>query len=130
MNDPFLAAAASMEMSLFQRMAVRYGWIVAAGSLALYPVIILRGSALACASGSRLQGMAVMGSVLLTGLTALAALLSDFGIWTVSGISLPGLTQDSPSLCIFLFLMGICGGVSARNRADLEEDAHIAMLAD
>ena len=130
MSDPFLAEVFSPDTSLFPWIAIRYGWIFAACVLLLYPVIILRGSALARASGNRLHGMIAMGAVLLTGLTAIAALLSDFGIWPVPGLSLPGLSCDMSSLCVFLFLMGLCGGVSLRNQSDLEEDAHIAMLAD
>ena len=130
MGDPFFPESISPDSSLFPWIALRYGWIFTACVLLFYPVMILRGSALARASGKRLHGLLAMGAILLTGLSAIAALLSDFGIWAVSGLSLPGLTADMPSLCAFLFLMGLCGGVSVRNRADLEEDAHIAMLAE
>ena len=130
LSDPFLETAASSEASVFTWIALRYGWIFAACVLLLWPVIILRGSALARSSRSRLHGMLSMGAVLLIGLTAIAALLSDFGIWSASGLSFPGLTTDTPSLCVFLFLMGLLGGASVRNQADLEEDSHIAMLAE
>ena len=130
LTDPILETGISSEASVFTWVAFRYGWIVAACVLLLYPVIMLRGSALARSSRSRLHGMLSMGAVLLTGLTAVAALLSDFGILASSGLSLPGLAADTPSLCVFLFLMGMLGGVSVRNQADLEEDAHIAMLAE
>ena len=129
-SDPFLTSAESDNLTVFQWIAVRYGWIFAACVLMFYPVIILRGSALARASAGRLNAMLAMGAVLLTGLTAMAALLSDFGLWPVPGLSLPGLSRDLPSLFVFAFLMGLCGGVSARNQADLKEDEHIAMLAD
>ena len=128
--DPALSEPLLPGGSLFPRIAMRYGWIFTAGVLLFYPVMILRGSALARASGSRLHGLLAMGAVLLTGLEAIAALLSDFGIWPVPGLSLPGLSRDLPSLCAFLFLTGLCGGISVRNQADLEDDAHIAMLAD
>ncbi len=130
MSDPFLAESVSSEASMFQWIVFRFGWIFAACVLLLYPVIMMRASALARASGNRLHGLAAMGAVLLTGLTAIAALLSDFGIWPIPGLSLPGITDSMPSLCTFSFLMGLCGGVSVRNRTDLEEDAHIAMLAE
>ncbi len=129
-SDPFLAGAASSDAAPFLWITVRYGWIVAACVLLLYPVIILRGSALARASRSRLHGMFAMGAVLIIGLTAVAALLSDFGIWSVSGIFLPGLSGDLSSLSAFLFLSGILGGVSVRNQADLDEDEHLSQLAE
>lgn len=129
MSDPFLASLRP-DMSVFFRITVRYGWIFATCVLLFYPVIILRGSALARASLSRLHGLLSMGAVLLTGLTAVAALLSEFGIWPVPGLSFPGLTGNISFLCVDFFLMGLLGGVSVRNKADLEEDAHLAMLAD
>lgn len=130
LSDPFLSEAVFGNSSMFSWLALRYGWIFAVCVLLFYPVLMLRGSALARASGSRLNGLLAMGAVLLTGLTAIAALLSDFGIWPVSGLSLPGLAGDFPSQGSFLFLMGLCGGVSVRNRTDLEDDMRIAMLAD
>ena len=129
MSDPFLASL-RLDMSVFFRITVRYGWIFAACVLLFYPVIILRGSALARASRSRFHGMLAMGSILLTGFTAVAAILSEFGIWPIPGLSLPGLTGNISFLCVEFFLMGLLGGVSVRNKANLEEDAHLAMLAD
>ena len=129
MSDPFLASL-RLDMSVFFRITVRYGWIFAACVLLFYPVIILRGSALARASRSRFQGMLAMGSILLTGFTAVAAILSEFGIWPIPGLSLPGLTGNISFLCVEFFLMGLLGGVSVCNKANLEEDAHLAMLAD
>ena len=59
-----------------------------------------------------------------------AAILSELGIWAVPGLSFHGLTGNISFLCVDFFLMGLLGGVSVRNKADLEEDAHLAMLAD
>ena len=128
-SDPLQAAAAAPDASLFTGIAVRYGWILAACVLMFYPVIIMRGSALARASRSRLHGMLAMGAVLLTGLTAVAALFSDFGFRFSPVLPLPGLTCDPVSLCSFLFLTGLAGGVSVRSQADLDEEEHIGMLA-
>ena len=70
-----------------------------------------------------------MGAVLLITLHAAAALLSDAGIISVQQVVLPGLSRDFSATGAFLFLIGILGGVSVRNQADLEEDVHLAMLA-
>ena len=128
-SDPLLAEAVASDASVFSGIAVRYGWILVACILMFYPVIIMRGSALARASRSRLHGMLAMGAVLLAGLTAVAALPADFGFRFSPALSLPGLTCDPVSLCSFLFLTGLMGGVSVRDQADLDEEEHIGMLA-
>ena len=70
-----------------------------------------------------------MGSVLLLGLSAVSALLGDFGLSPVEALPLPLLSADFASLASSLFLTGLLCGVSARNKADLEDDARLSMLA-
>ena len=130
LSDPFLADAATSDASAFSWIVVRYGWIFAGCVLMLCLLLVMRITSLARASRYRMHGMLAMGAALLTGLSSVAALLSDFGIWPAPGFSLPALTNDPVSVYAFLFLMGLAGGVSARSRADLDEDEHLAMLAD
>ena len=128
-EDLFLSESALPD-SLFHLIIVRYGWILSACLVLLYPVILMRGTSLARSARSRFHGLIAMGAVLLITLHAVSALLCMAGVVSVQSTVLPGLARDVPSLGAFLFLIGMLGAVSARNREDLEEDAHLAMLAD
>lgn len=129
-SDPFFATAAPSETSVFVWIAIRYGWVFAVSILLLCLLLVMRISALAHASRHRMHGLLAMGAALLTGLVSVTALLSDFGIWPACGFSLPAMTNDPVSLYTYLFLIGLAGGVSVRNQADLENDEHLATLAD
>ena len=116
-------------MSLLPAAAIRYGLVFAACTSLLYPALFIRGTSLAYAARTRFHGLAAMGSVLLIGLSAVSALLGDFGFSPVEALPLPLLSADFASLASSLFLVGLLCGVSARNKADLEEDARLSMLA-
>ena len=115
--------------SLLPAAAIRYGLVFAACMALLYPALFIRGTSLANASRGRFHGLAAMGSVLLLGLSAVSALLGDFGLSPVEALPLPLLSADLVSLASSFFLIGLLCGVSARNKADLEEDARLSMLA-
>ena len=114
---------------LFSGIIIQYGWILSAFLLLLYPLLVLRGTSLACAARSRFHGLVAMGSVLLLFLPVLFALLAAFGIFRLEDLSLPLLTQDFPSLAASMFMIGLLSGVAGRNEKDLDEDSHLAMLA-
>ena len=115
--------------SLLPAAALRYGLVFSACIALLYPALLIRGGSLAITSRSRFHGLAAMGSVLLLGLSAVSALLGDFGLSPVEALPLPLLSADFASLASSLFLTGLLCGVSARNKADLEDDARLSMLA-
>lgn len=115
--------------SLLPVAALRYGLVFSACIALLYPLLLIRGGSLAITSRSRFHGLAAMGSVLLLGLSAVSALLGDFGLSPVEALPLPLLSADFASLASSLFLVGLLCGVSARNKTDLEDDARLSMLA-
>ena len=116
-------------VSLLPAVVARYGLVFAACMVLLYPVLLIRGGSLAILARSRFHGLTAMGAVLLLGLGAISALLGDFGLSPVEALPLPLLSSDFSSLSSSLFLAGLLCGVSARNKADLEEDARLSMLA-
>ena len=116
-------------ISFLPAAAARYGLVFTACVALLYPVLLIRGGSLAILARSRFHGLTAMGAVLLLGLGAVSALLGDFGLSPVEALPLPLLSADFSSLASSLFLTGLLCGVSARNKADLEEDARLSMLA-
>lgn len=115
-------------MSLLPAVVARYGLVFAACVVLIYPVLLIRGGSLAIAARGRFHGLTAMGAILLLGLGAVSALLGDFGLSPVEALPLPLLSSDFSSLSSSLFLAGLLCGVSARNKADLEEDARLSML--
>lgn len=116
-------------ISLLPAASMRYGLVFTACVAMLYPVLLIRGGSLAVLARSRFHGLTAMGAVLLLGLGAVSALLGDFGLSPVEALPLPLLSSDFSALSVSLFLAGLLCGVSARNKADLEEDARLSMLA-
>ena len=116
-------------ISLLPAASMRYGLVFTACVALLYPVLLIRGGSLAVLARSRFHGLTAMGAVLLLGLGAVSALLGDFGLSPVEALPLPLLSSDFSALSVSLFLAGLLCGVSARNKADLEEDARLSMLA-
>ena len=116
-------------VSLLPAVVARYGLVFAACVVLIYPVLLIRGGSLAILARGRFHGLTAMGAVLLLGLGAISALLGDFGLSPVEALPLPLLSSDFSSLSSSLFLAGLLCGVSARNKADLEEDARLSMLA-
>ncbi len=129
MPEAVPALADPAAMSLLPAAAARYGLVFAACMVLLYPVLLIRGGSLAVLARSRFHGLTAMGAVLLLGLGTVSALLGDFGLSPVEALPLPLLSTDFSSLSSSLFLAGGLCGVSARNKADLEEDARLSMLA-
>ena len=115
--------------SLFLPLAGHYGLLFAGLTALLFLPLFLRGAAVAGSARTRFHAILAMGVSLLLSFRVLAALLSVFGLLSLSGIRLTFLTDSLPDLCAELFLAGLLCGISGRNDADLAEDAHLAMLA-
>ena len=122
---PELAAGSA---SLFPPLTGRYGLIFAGFTGLLYLPLALRGTFIASAARTRFHALLSMGVSLMLGLKTLLALLPLFGVLPLEETALPLLTDSLPSLCAWMFLLGLQCGISGRNEADLAEDAHLAML--
>lgn len=114
--------------SLFPPLAGHYGLIFAGLTGLLYLPLALRGAFIASAARTRFHALLAMGVSLMLGLKTLLALLTLFGALPLEDTVLPLLTDSLPSLCAWMFLLGLQCGISGRNEADLAEDAHLAML--
>ena len=115
--------------SLFPRLSLHFGLLFAGLTVLLFLPLSLRGVFIATSSRTRFHAVISMGVSLLLALQALAALLSVFGFLPLPEVCFPFLTSSLPDLCAELFMIGMLCGISARNEADLAEDAHLAMLA-
>jgi len=115
--------------SLFPRLSLHFGLLFAGLTVLLFLPLSLRGVFIATSSRTRFHAVISMGISLLLALQALAALLSVFGFLPLPEVCFPFLTSSLPDLCAELFMIGMLCGISARNEADLAEDAHLAMLA-
>ena len=92
-------------------------------------LILLRGASLAQHTRKSFHASLALGMVLLAGLRALLFLGTAAGLVSFSPGSFPFMTSSMPDLFAHFFLLGLLSGVSARNEADQEEDARLAMLA-
>jgi len=119
----------SAAASLFPRLSLHFGLLFAGLTVLLFLPLSLRGVFIATSSRTRFHAVISMGVSLLPALQALAALLSVFGFLPLPEVCFPFLTSSLPDLCAELFMIGMLCGISARNEADLAEDAHLAMLA-
>lgn len=115
--------------SLFPLLTGHFGLLFSGLSALLFLPLSLRGAAVASAARTRFHAVLSMGAALLLALRTIAGLLILFGLVPLPAVSLPLLTSSLPDLCAQCFLIGLLCGVSARNEADLAEDAHLAMLA-
>lgn len=115
--------------SLFPRLAGYLGLIFAGLTAILFLPLTLRGVSIASCARKRYHAVLAMGAVLPIAFRALAALLSSFGIIPLPALALPLLTTSLPALCGQMFLIGILCGISGKNEDDLNDDAHLAMLA-
>ena len=115
--------------TLFPRLSLHFGLLFSGLTILLFLPLSLRGVFIATSSRTRFHAVIAMGVSILFALQALAAILSTFGFLPLPSVCFPLLTSSLPDLCAELFMIGILCGVSARNEADLAEDAHLAMLA-
>ena len=91
--------------------------------------LLIRGASLALHTRKSFHASLSLGIVLLLGLRAFLFLAAAAGLLPVAPGAFPFLTSSAPDLFAHFFLLGLLSGVSARNDADLEEDARLAMLA-
>ena len=115
--------------SLFPLLAGHFGLLFSGLAVLLFLPFSLRGTTVAGTARTRFHAVLAMGATLLLALRTVSSMLSLFGISPLPGVSVPLLTSSLPELCAQFFLVGLLCGVSARNEADLAEDAHLAMLA-
>ena len=113
----------------FPLMSMHFGLLFSGLTVLLFLPFSLRGIWVAVSSRTRFHAVIAMGVSLFLGLRAIAALLSVFGFLPLPALSVPLLSTSLPDLCAEMFMIGMLCGVSARNEADLAEDAHLAMLA-
>ena len=115
--------------SVFLALGNQYGLILLLCVFFLFLLLLLRCSSLAQCARQSFHASIALGAMLLLGFRILFFFLSLTEILPWSAVDLPLLTASMPDLCGTLFLIGFLSGVSARNRKDLEEDSHLAMLA-
>lgn len=115
--------------SLFFLLGDRYGLVFLLCAVLFLILILLRGASLAQHTRKSFHASLALGMVLLAGLRALLFLGAAAGLVSFSPGSFPFMTSSMPDLFAHFFLLGLLSGVSARNEADLEEDARLAMLA-
>ena len=114
---------------LFSLLAGHYGLLFSLLTVLLFLPLLLRGASVAGASRTRFHAVLAMGCTLLLALRTMAGLLTSFGILPLPVSPLPLLSRSLPELCADFFLAGLLCGISGRNDADLEDDAHLAMLS-
>ena len=115
--------------SLYFLFGEQYGLILLFCALLLLIALLIRGASLALHTRKSFHASLSLGIVLLLGLRAFLFLAAAAGLLPVAPGAFPFLTSSAPDLFAHFFLLGLLSGVSARNDADLEEDARLAMLA-
>ena len=115
--------------SLFFLLGDRYGLVFLLCAVLFLILILIRGASLAQHTRKSFHASLALGVVLLAGLRALLFLAATAGLLPLAPGFFPFMTSSMPDLFAHFFLLGLLSGVSARNEADLEEDARLAMLA-
>ncbi len=127
--EQFRESAVHASRPLFMLLGEQYGLIVLLCSVLLLCLILLRGTSLALHARKSFHASLALGVVLMLGLRTVSFLLSAIGLMPVEAGDIPFLTASLPDLCAHGLLLGLLSGISARNEADLAEDARLAMLA-
>ncbi len=115
--------------SLYFLFGEQYGLVFLLCALLLIIALLIRGASLALHTRKSFHASLSMGIIMLLGFRTLLFLASVAGFLPVSPGAFPFLTSSMPDLFAHFFLLGLLSGISARNDADLEEDARLAMLA-
>ena len=115
--------------SLFFLLGDHFGLLFLLCALILFVLFLLRGTSLALHTRKSFHAAVALGAVILFGLRAILFLVVTMNWLPVETVDFPLMTASFPSICAQFFLIGLLSGVSARNEADLEEDARLAMLA-
>ena len=115
--------------SLFFLLGDHFGLLFLLCALILFVLFLLRGTSLALHTRKSFHAAVALGAVILFGLRAILFLVATMNWLPVETVDFPLMTASFPSICAQFFLIGLLSGVSARNEADLEEDARLAMLA-
>ena len=125
------AAVESAEASdsLFFLLGDHFGLLFLLCALMLFVLFLLRGTSLALHTRKSFHAALALGSVILFALRAILFLSAVMNWLPVETVDFPLMSASFPSICAQFFLIGLLSGISARNEADLEEDARLAMLA-
>ena len=115
--------------SLFFLLGDQYGLALILCALLILCLLLIRAASVALHTRKAFHASLALGCLLFFGLKALWFLLCVTDIVSLSPGSFPLLSSSLPELAAEFFLVGILSGVSARNDADLTEDARLAMLA-
>ena len=108
----------------------RFGLIFSAAVMLLFPLFLIRSASLARSARHRFGSLSAMGCGMVLSLGGTASLIYMSGILPLPAVPFPFLTADFSSLAASLFAVGMLCGISAQNHADLEEETHLAMLAE
>lgn len=115
--------------SLFLLLGEQYGLVFLLCAVLLLILLLIRGASVAQHTRKPFHASLALGIILLFGLRALVCLASAAGLVPFAPGCFPFMTSSLPDLFAQFFLLGLLSGVSARNEADLDEDARLAMLA-
>ena len=123
------AEGAPVSDSLLVLLGEHFGLGFLLCALLLLCVILVRGASLALGARKSFHASLALGTVLFFGLRALACILSAAGILPLAADEFAFLSDSPQDLFAEFFLLGVLSEISARNEADLEEDARLSMLA-
>ena len=126
---PDASASPDPELSFFLSLGEQYGLVLLLCVFLLMLLLLFRCSSVSQCARNSFHASLALGVLLLLGLRMLAVFLSLAGLIPPVAMDLPLLASSLPVLAGQMFLLGLLSGVSARNRADLEEDTHLAMLS-
>ena len=122
-------ASGVISPDLFFLLGEQYGIIILLCAVLLLMLLLIRGASLALHTRKSFHASLSLAAVLLFGLRAFAFLACSADLLPLPAPAFPFMTSSMPDLFAHFFLLGLLSGVSARNEADLEEDARLAMLA-
>ena len=122
-------ASGVISPDLFFLLGEQYGIIILLCAVLLLMLLLIRGASLALHTRKSFHASLSLAAVLLFGLRAFAFLACSADLLPLPAPAFPLMTSSMPDLFTHFFLLGLLSGVSARNEADLEEDARLAMLA-
>ena len=109
--------------------AEQFGSVFLCCMILLFTALLLRGVSVASAARKGAPALQAMGIVLFLGLQGALTLAACLGLVPLTVSGFPLLSPDFLSEAAALSMVGILAGIECRNRADLEEDSHLAMLA-
>ncbi len=114
---------------IFAVLCEQFGVIFGACVLLMYAALILRGASIAGAARRSFHGLLAMGATVMLGLQTFVIIGGVLNLIPLTGVTLPFISYGGSSLISSMCLVGLIQGVESLNEDDLNEDAHLAMLA-